>query len=233
MLRAMSDLTQYSLDDGIATITLDDGRVNALSTAMLVSIAAQLDRAADDEAVVILTGRATTFSAGFDLKTEPAGWPEMLIAGARLAEKLLTFPQPTVLACNGNAIAMGAFTLLSGDYRVGADGAHKIGLNEVAIGMIVPWFGIALAQHRLTRPAADRCANTGALLEPTHARDAGFLDEVVPAEALAARAREVAQTLATVNRTAHAATKLRIREQAIAGVRDGIERLLAGDVTQF
>jgi enoyl-CoA hydratase len=229
----MSDLTQYSLDDGIATITLDDGRVNALSTAMLTSISEQLDRAADDEAVVILTGRATTFSAGFDIKTEPAGWPDMLVAGARLAEKLLTFPHPTVIACNGNAIAMGAFTLLSADHRVGADGAFKIGLNEVAIGLTVPWFGIALARHRLTRPTADHCLTTGSLLEPARARDAGFLDEVVAAEELADHARGIARTLTGVNRAAHAATKIRIREEVIAGVRDGVERLRTGDPAQF
>lgn len=233
MLYPMSALTHYSLDDGVATITLDDGRVNALSTAMLESIAADLDRAKEDEAVTILTGRATTFSAGFDLRTEPGSWPEMLVAGARLAEKLLTFPQPTVIACNGNAVAMGAFLLLSADHRVGSDGAHRIGLNEVAIGLTVPWFGIAIARHRLTRPAADHCLATGSLLDPAQARDAGFLDDLAPADALHQRAREIAQTLTKVYRTAHAATKLRIREEAIAGVRDGIERLLTGDMTKF
>lgn len=233
MLHLMTELTTYALDDGIATITLDDGRVNALSTAMLTSISEQLDRAAGDEAVTVLTGRATTFSAGFDLRTEPAGWPEMLVAGARLAEKLLTFPQPTVIACNGNAVAMGAFLLLSADHRVGVEGEHKVGLNEVAIGLTVPWFGIAIARHRLTRPAADHCLVTGSLLDPARARDAGFLDELAPAETLHARAQAAAQTLKGVNRTAHAATKLRIREEAIAGVRDGIERLLTGDMTKF
>lgn len=233
MLRRMSELTTYALDDGIATITLDDGRVNALSTAMLESVSTQLDRAAEDEAVTVLTGRATTFSAGFDLRTEPGGWPEMLVAGARLAEKLLTFPQPTVVACNGNAVAMGAFLLLSTDHRVGVEGRHKIGLNEVAIGLTIPWFGIAIARHRLTRPAADHCLVTGSLLDPAQARAAGFLDELATADTLHARARDIAHTLTAVNRAAHAATKLRIREEAIAGVRDGIDRLLTGDMTQF
>jgi enoyl-CoA hydratase len=157
----------------------------------------------------------------------------MLVAGARLAEKLLTFLQPTVIACNGNAVAMGAFLLLSADHRVGIDGAHRIGLNEVAIGLTVPWFGIAIARHRLTRPGADRCLVTGSLLDPAQAQAAGLLDELATADALLARAHEVAQSLTALNRTAHAATKLRIREEAIAGVRDGIEHLQTGDPARF
>ena len=60
-------LTAYELADGIATITLDDGKVNALSPEMLAAIGGRLDRAEADEAVVVLTGRERTFSAGFDL----------------------------------------------------------------------------------------------------------------------------------------------------------------------
>src|SRR5215213_6408419 len=105
--------TSYELRDGVATITMDDGKVNALSVEMLLEINQQLDRAEADEAVVVLTGRENTLSAGFDLRTPPEEWPEMLRQGACTAERLLAFPRPTVIACNGNAIAMGAFLLLS------------------------------------------------------------------------------------------------------------------------
>jgi enoyl-CoA hydratase len=221
----MSALTTYDLDDGIATITLDDGKVNALSSAMLGSIAEQLDRAEADGAVVVLTGREQTLSAGFDLRTEPDGWPAMLAAGARLAERLLSFPRPTVVACNGNAIAMGAFVLLSADVRVGAQGPFRIGLNEVAIGMTLPWFAIEIARHRLPRPYFDRCTVTGVFLGPDEAQAAGFLDRVVAPDELQDAALAAARDLANVDANAHTATKLRVREQAIAGVRDGIDRI--------
>ncbi len=221
----MTTLSTYALADGIATITMDDGKVNALSSEMLADVAAQFDRAQADEAVVVLGGRAQTFSAGFDLRCEAERWPEMLAAGARMAERILTFPRPVVVACNGNAIAMGGFLLLCADHRVGVQGAFRIGLNEVAIGLTVPWFGIEIARHRLTAPYFDRCTVTGAMLGPEEAREAGFLDRVVAPEELDAAALEVARTLAGVNPTAHAATKLRVRERAIEGVRDGIERI--------
>jgi enoyl-CoA hydratase len=217
------ELTSYELADGIATITLDDGKVNALSPEMLTSIGGELDRAEADEAVVVLTGRERTFSAGFDLRSDD--WPTMLTAGARTAERMLTFPRPIVVACNGNALAMGAFLLLSADHRVGARGDFKIGLNEVAIGLTLPYFGIALAAHRLTRPAFDRCAVTGVILDPDEACAAGFLDAVVAPEALQATARAAADRLTGIDMNAHHATKLRIRVDALAGLADGMDRI--------
>jgi enoyl-CoA hydratase len=64
----MSDLTTYERDDGIATIKMDDGKVNALGIPMLRELHAAFDRAEEDDAIVILTGREGRFSAGFDLK---------------------------------------------------------------------------------------------------------------------------------------------------------------------
>lgn len=221
-------LTSYDSADGIATITMDDGKVNALSPEMLAEVAAQLERAEADGAVVILTGRRQTFSAGFDVRCEQARWPEMVAAGAAVAERIMSFPRPVVAACNGNAIAMAAFLLLSADYRVGARGDFRIGLNEVAIGLPIPWFGIDIARHRLTRPYFDRCAITGALLGPQEGKTAGFLDEIVEPDRLLRAAQAAAQALAALDPGAHEATKLRVREAALAGVRDGIDRISGG-----
>ena len=221
----MSERTSYDLQDGIATIAMDDGKANALSVAMLAELSAAFDRAEADGAIVLLTGRAQTLSGGFDLRCEPDGWAQMVGDGARLAERMLAFPHPVVVACNGNAVAMAGFLLLAADVRVGAAGPFRIGLNEVAIGLTVPWFGIALARHRLARPHADRCLVTGALLDPEEARLAGFLDRVVAPERLQAEARASAQALAGIDRAAHAATKLRVREQVLGGVREGIARI--------
>jgi enoyl-CoA hydratase len=124
---------------------------------------------------------------------------------------------------------MGAFLLLAADHRVGASGEFRIGLNEVAIGLTMPWFGIALARHRLTRPYYDRCTVTGVTLGPDEALAAGFVDQLVAPDAVAATARDVASRLAGIDMAAHAATKLRVREHVLAGVRDGIDRVGAGN----
>ena len=94
-------------------------------------------------------------------------------------------------------------------------GEFKIGLNEVRIGLTVPWFGIAIARHRLTRPYSDRCMVTGVVLDPEEARAAGFLDRLVAADELAGAAREARRrALTEVKQPAHSATKVRIRADA-------------------
>jgi enoyl-CoA hydratase len=224
----MSLLT-YSLDDGVATIAMDDGKVNALSPAMLEELSSAIDRAEEDGAVVVITGRGQILSAGFDLKSLPEHPREMLSGGARLAERLLSFPQPVVAACNGNAIAMAAFILLSCDVRIGVPGDFRIGLNEVAIGLTVPWFGISLARHRLARPYFDRCTVTGAMLDPEEAVRAGFLDRLVAADELMPAAIEAAGELKQLNFDAHRATKMRVRADVLDGVRDGVDRIGSPD----
>jgi enoyl-CoA hydratase len=195
---------------------------------VLGEVSAQLARATADGGVtaIVLTGRGRTFSAGFDLRTEPDGWRAMLLAGARLAEQMLSSPTPIVAACNGHAIAMAGFMLLSADHRIGVTGDHRIGLNEVAIGLTVPWFGMAIAEHRLSRPYFDRCTITGPLLDPAEARTAGFLDELVQdGGALASAASAAATRLQALNGSSHRATKARTRRHVIEQVQAGIARI--------
>jgi enoyl-CoA hydratase len=223
----MSELATYVHDGGIGTITMDDGKVNVFSSPMLRSLHAAFDRAEADGAVVLLTGREKYFSAGFDLKTIANGGEatrEMLLLGAGLAERILAFPTPVVVACTGHAYPAGAFLLLSADARVGADGDFRIGLNEVRIGMTLPWFAIEIARQRLTPAAFDRTVVNATMFSPTGARTAGFLDLVVPADQLAAAGRAVAEDLTGLDFRAHAATKLRARAGAIAAVRQAVVR---------
>ena len=233
----MGERVGYELADGIATIAMDDGKVNALSPSMLDEIFEAFDKAESDEAVVVLTGRETTFSGGFDLKTFQGGDMDavrsMLAGGAKLTERLLSFPNPVVAACNGNAIAMGSFVLLGCDVRVGAEGDYKFGLNEVQLGMTIPWYAIEAASYRLSPAWFDRCTVTGIFIGPEEARDAGFLDELVPIDQVGSKAREAATYLAGVSRTAHLSNKLRVREHVLERVREGVKRIENEDFAEW
>jgi len=216
----------YELDEGLATITMDDGKVNVLSPEMLGSLNTALDRAAADSAVVVLTGRPGVFSAGFDLGVLTGGGlgaADMLRAGFELAERLLSFPTPVVIACPGHAIAMGVFVLLSGDYRIGITGNHKIVANEVAIGLTMPETAIEICRQRLAPSYFNRAVINAETFSSENAVAAGFLDLVVPSAQLMAAARGVAAALAMLNMRAHAATKLRTRAQALTAIRAAIE----------
>ncbi|MDR3649399.1 MAG: crotonase/enoyl-CoA hydratase family protein [Acidimicrobiales bacterium] len=222
----MNELATYELDGPIATISMDDGKVNVFSIPMLRAIHSAFDQAQRDGAVVVVTGRDGYFSAGFDLKTI-AGGPgpllEMLTLGATLAERLLSFPRPVVATCTGHAYPAGAFLLLASDMRIGADGPFRIGLNEVRIGLTVPWFAIELARHRLHPSYFDRTVVNAKMYDPHEAVHAGFLDQVVPADEIRAAGLDAARMLVELDPSAHATTKLRARGQALSALRAAIE----------
>jgi enoyl-CoA hydratase len=227
----MSELASYELDGRIATIAMDDGKVNVLSIPMLQALHAAFDRAEEDNAVVVLTGREGYFSAGFDLKVfteHPEQIVEMLTLGATLAERMLAFPTPVITACSGHAIAAGAFLQLPADLRIGADGPFQFGLNEVKIGLTVPFFVIELARQRLDPVHFNQAVISATMYGPQEAVTAGFLDRILPANELRAASLDAAGTLAELDPAAHTATKLRARADAIKAVRSAIETELAG-----
>jgi enoyl-CoA hydratase len=150
----MANRITYALDEGVARISLDDGKVNVMSVEMLDELDLALSRAERDGAMVLLrSARKGIFSAGFDLKVfaanNPAASLAMVRAGAELALRLLTFPRPTIGVMEGHAFPMGTFLLLACDLRIGAQGPYRMGLNEVAIGISPPGFAIELARSRL------------------------------------------------------------------------------------
>jgi enoyl-CoA hydratase len=228
----MAELATYELDGHIASIAIDDGKVNAFSIGMLEAILACLDRAEEDEAVVVLTGREGYFSAGFDLKVfsdQPERIVEMLTLGARLSERILSFPTPVLVACSGHAIAAGSFPALAADFRIGVEGPFKLGLNEVKIGLTVPLFVVELARQRLSPAEFNRALLTANMYSPTEAVAAGILDRVVPPEELKGASLAVAEELAGLNMAAHAATKLRVRESALRALRAGVDTELKAE----
>jgi enoyl-CoA hydratase len=227
----MSSLVDYRLQDAVATITMDDGKVNAMSPRMLTDLNAALDRAETDRAVVVLAGRPGVFSAGFDLPVLRAGGSEaavMVRAGFELSERVLSFPTPVVVMCTGHAVAMGVFLLLSGDYRVGAAGSYKITANEVAIGLTMPRAAVEILRQRLAPAYFNRAVTIAEPFSPDDAVGAGFLDRVVDAAALPGTARGVAMQLTGLDMVAHAASKLRARRDALAAIRAGIDADHAG-----
>lgn len=218
----MTKPATYTRTGPIARIVLDDGKVNVMSSAMLSALHAAFDQAEKDGAVVILTGRGKTFSAGFDLKVFSDGTAQenhtMLKLGAELAYRLLSFPTPVVTACNGHALPMGAFLLLSSDVRIAADGNYGIGMNEVAIKLTVPRFAVEVARQRLTPAYFNRALTTGQMFSPTEAAAAGFVDWVVPSAELDAVATRTAEALCNIDFASHHATKLRAREPALKAI---------------
>ncbi len=222
----MGELVSYQLADGVATLTLCNGKVNAVSPDLIAALNTALDRAAEDKAIVILTGQPGILSGGYDLKvmtSSPEAAIGLVTQGSTLARRMLSHPYPIIVACSGHAVAKGAFLLLSADYRIGVEGPFSIGLNEVQIGITLHHVGIALARDRLRKSAFNRCAINAEMLNPQAAKDAGFLDAVVSADELMPTALAMAQQLKKLNMTAHKNTKLKARKPLLDALDTGIE----------
>lgn len=223
----MTEILKVTEHDRHVLLAMDDGKANALSFGMLESLNAGLDKAADSGKVVILTGRPGRFCAGFDLSVMGKGGGDalkLLRQGAELSRRLLEFESPVILAVSGHAMAMGALLCLSADYRIGVEGDFKLGLNEVAIGMTLPWFGVELARARLSTAHFNQAVGLARIYDPASAVDAGFLDEAVAADKLGGRAEEMAAAVSALNMQAHRNTKGRAREELFARLEEALRR---------
>jgi enoyl-CoA hydratase len=223
----MDGPVRFELDGDLARITMDDGKLNVMSLALLEALDAAFGRAAAAGAIVLFqSGRDGIFSAGFDLKVfaanDPAASSAMVRAGAELALKVFSHPAPVVTVCAGHAYPMGAFLILASDIRLGVGGPWRIGFNEVAIGIPVPSFALALGRHRLTPAWFERTAVTGQMCPAEEAAAAGFVDRLAPpADAEAAIAEALAQAR-QAHAPSHRTVKERVRRATAAAMREAI-----------
>ena len=193
----------------------------------------RLDKAEQDNKIVILTGEGGIFSGGFDLKvmTKSAdSAKELVTKGSKLSLRMLSFPKPIIIACNGHAIAKGAFLLLSADYRIGLEDDFKIGLNEVMIGMTMHNAGIAIAKARLSEVYLNRSVNNAEIFSSKDAVKAGFLDTIVPKNHLLPTAIKVAGMFSKLHPKAHAETKLKVRKMHLQDLENSIALDLASEI---
>jgi enoyl-CoA hydratase len=201
----MSEGLRVERRDAVVVLHVDDGKVNALSFELIAAIKAAVEAADGDDAVgaIVIHGREGKFSAGFDLGVMLAGnmaeTVRLVADGGDLVRTLYGCGVPVVAACTGHALAAGALMLLGCDVRIGADVPAKIGLNEVAIKMVLPGWALTIAEARLSKRHLQRAIVNARVTGPQDAVDVGFLDEVVAADALldtaVTRAADLAATL--------------------------------------
>lgn len=223
----MTDPVQLSIEDGVAVVRLDDGKANAVSHRLVEQLHAALDAAEADARAVAFIGREGKFSAGFDLSVMTQGADatrDLVRAGGQLLMRIYIHPQPTVAAVTGHALAAGALLCLACDTRIGsAELPAKIGLNETAIGMGLPWYGIRLGEARLSVRHRQRSVLQAEIYDMAGAVDAGYLDELVGAADVATTAIERARQLGQLPRSAYAFTKARLRQSLADEVLDGLD----------
>lgn len=218
----MSDALTIERRGPVTVLHLDDGKANAFSFELIAAIRAAVSEAEkhDEVGAVVLHGREGRFSGGFDLAVmfgdDMNSIIKLVADGGDMVRHLWGSGVPVVAACTGSAVAAGALTLLGCDVRIGADVPAKIGLNEVAIKMVLPDWALTIATDRLSRRHVHRATANARLTGPRDAVDVGFLDEVVPAEQVLTRAVEVATELAeTLDPSSYRRTVEKVRGEVL------------------
>jgi enoyl-CoA hydratase len=215
----MSDVVTYSQTGDIATLTMDDGKANALAPAMSAGLSAGLDRAAKEAKAVVIRGRPGVLCGGYDLKIirgdDDALKAKMRDMGTEVMLRLYQSPQPIIFACTGHGVAAGAILLMAADLRIGLQGDFKIGLNETGIGLALPYVGLEFARDRLAPTELQQATVMAKLYDPVSAVAAGYLDQAVQAEAFDATVQTAAEGLAALDVEAFAETKRRLRQPVV------------------
>jgi len=225
----MNGTVTVSIENGVANILMDDGKANVLGYNMWDQLEAAFDQAEAAGAVVILQGRDGIFSGGFDLKEMgkgPQNALELTARGSQMARRILAFPTPVIGVSTGHCIAMGAFLMLACDYRIGAAGEYKIGLNETMIGMTMHNFGIELARYRIPLAYFSRAVINAEIWSPEDAISAGFYDRTVPVEHLGVAAAKAAEMFGNLDMGAFNGTKNKSRK----GFLELLDQCIAADL---
>jgi enoyl-CoA hydratase len=224
-----TELVQYDVRDRIAHVTITNGKANALSPEVIAGLGDALTSAEDagEEQVgaLLVTATPGMFSGGFDLKIMRAG-PEaagrLVTDGGALFARMFGAPVPVIVACTGHAVAAGALLMLGADYRVGARGDFQIGLIETKLGMVLPRWAVELAQERLSKRHFQQATVGARMYDPDAAVDAGFLDDAVAPDELAAAALTEARRWSELPRAAYHGQVLQNRGERLGRLAEAV-----------
>lgn len=195
----------------VGILRLDNGVTNAIGRELVTHLQEKIDRARNEFKAIVLAGNTKFFSIGLDLpallplnRTEMTDfWHQF----SRVVFDFFTLPLPTVCAITGHAIAGGTIVALTSDYRLAAEGKLKFGLNEIQLGVPVPYLADMILRDIVGERAATDMLYGGNLISVTDAQKNGLVDAVYSLETVENEALKLASKLAELPQSAFSATK--------------------------
>jgi Delta3-Delta2-enoyl-CoA isomerase len=187
--------------NGIATLTLSRGKVNALNGTLVDQLRALLKRLEADPAVsaIILTGSGKFFSFGFDipefLAFSKGQFAEYLANFTDLYTYLFLYPKPVVAALNGHTMAGGCMLALACDHRVMITSNAKISLNEIGFGSSVFAGSTEMLRFWVGNANATEILYSGAMYQAEEAKMLGLIHEASTEQNFSATVKNAASVL--------------------------------------
>lgn len=217
-----------SVEESVATLTLNQPPVNALTPDLLADLEAALEALASDDAVkvAIITGAGRFFVAGADIRVlaqipSSREGTELALKGQAILGKIEAFDKPVIAAINGACLGGGLELALCCHIRLAAEGA-RFSMPEITLG-IMPGFGGTQRLPRLIgRSKATELILTGDVISAQEAKMLGLISQVVPADDLLRQAQGLARRIAAKGQVAVRAALRAIHPGVALGLREGL-----------
>jgi enoyl-CoA hydratase len=226
----------YTIEEGIAQITMDDGKANAMDWTFFEEMGKSMDQAENDGAkALVITGRPGFFSGGLDLKLMPAlSASEMADFSTEFARTMLrvfSFPIPTIAASTGHAVAGGAMLTFACDRRFALDGPYRIQMNETLIGIPLPAWMFLIASSAIPSRWRNEALLHARAYNPKEALERGIVDAVAQdADSLTVQVKAATSEMLNLNLPAYAASKKNWRHGKIENALDHLKKELSDGV---
>ncbi|MBI9086002.1 MAG: enoyl-CoA hydratase/isomerase family protein [Desulfobacterales bacterium] len=208
----------------IAVLRLTNGVTNAIGPEMIRDLSGAVAQIRENFHGMVLAGGEKFFSMGFDLPNlltlDRQGMADFFYGFNDACMAIYTLPMPTVFAAAGHAVAGGHILALACDYRLAAEGKTKFGLNEVRLGVPVPYLSDLIQRQIVSDRSARQILYRGDLIPVADAVVMGLVDEVVAKDALEERAVAFVSELVALPAPAFAA----IKENRVEAVREQYEK---------
>jgi enoyl-CoA hydratase/carnithine racemase len=204
----------YRIEGSTALVTLDRGAIHAIDPQTITELRELLQQAAGDQevrALVLTSANHKFLSIGFDLPLLLEMTPEEMQSFFHdfntLCLKLYTFPKPTVAAITGHATAGGCILALCCDHRIIAEGRKLMGVNELKIGVPVPFLAQQVLAAVCGEANAMEAVESGELYDPPRLLEMGMVDRAAPLEEVHPLALARAAELGALHPKAFAGSK--------------------------
>jgi 3,2-trans-enoyl-CoA isomerase len=215
------EFVEISKNNGVATIRLNRGKVNAINETVVDQLRQSLNELEKDETVdsLILTGTGKFFSFGFDIPEflgfAREDFARFLIKFTDLYAYLFLYPKPVIAALNGHTIAGGCMLANACDYRIMVSGKAKISLNEITFGASVFARSVEILKYCVGAKNAQRVLFNGEMFTADQALELGLIDQISTEDRLSEDAVQAAGNLAAGDKAAFGSIKLLLRKPVI------------------
>lgn len=227
---------KVSVEDRVAIVTIEHGRVNSLNRQAIEELGTLVDRLGEDATVkvVVLTGAGSlAFVAGADIKevsqlTSPQKAQEMSAMGQAVFLKLQRLGKPVIAAINGVCLGGGMELAMACHLRISGDRA-RFGQPEINLGIIPGWGGTQRLPRLIGRTKATEWILTGEMYSAQEALRLGLVNQVVPQDQVLRVSKDLARKLASKGAVALAACLQAIE----AGLEGSLEEGMAKEAEAF